>query len=92
MSDIHDLIVDELFQQKSLAALIYLMDCGRELEFTVAGAECFISRSNSARKVSLWVDKEEHAFDRIDLLISHAEIGGKPFWEVWKSASLTTLF
>lgn len=92
MKDIHDLIADELFQQKSLAALIWLIDCGRELEFTADGAECFISRSNSARNVSLWVNKEEQAFDRIDLLICHAVINGKPFLEVWERTELTTLF
>ena len=30
--NVHDLIVTELFEEKSLAALIFLIDCGRELE------------------------------------------------------------
>ena len=43
--DIHDLIVNELFNKKSIAALIFLIDCGRELEFKMNGKEYFISFS-----------------------------------------------
>lgn len=32
--DIHDYIADELFRIKSVAACIYLLERGRELEFT----------------------------------------------------------
>jgi len=92
MKDIHDLIADELLQQKSLAALIYLMDCGRELEFTVAGTKCFISRSNSSRKVSLWVNKDEQAFEHMESLINASTIKGMPFLEAWPCAVLPTLF
>ena len=41
--DVHDLIVNEMFEHKSLAALIFLIDCGRELEFKVNGEEYFLS-------------------------------------------------
>ena len=32
---VHDLIVNELFDKKSLAALIFLIDFGRELELNM---------------------------------------------------------
>ena len=40
---LHDFIVKEFECTKSLSALIYLIDRGRELEFSIHGAEYFIS-------------------------------------------------
>ena len=40
--DLYDLIIHELEVKKSLAALIYLIERGRELEFTVNGMEYFL--------------------------------------------------
>lgn len=56
------------------------------------GAECFISKSNSRLYASLWVDKEQQAFERVDDLIENATIKGHPFLEAWPNAELTTLF
>ena len=53
---LYEQIERELLDEKSLAALIWLIDRGRELEFSANGVACFISRSGSARYVSLWVD------------------------------------
>lgn len=39
--DIHDTIVKELFDYKSVSAFIYLIDHGRELDFTYNKKECF---------------------------------------------------
>lgn len=92
MNDVHDYIVKELFEKKSVAALIYLVDCGRELEFTVDDAKCFISKSNSKRYVSLWGNQAEQAFDHPDILAEQATIGQDDFLTAWAKATLDTLF
>ena len=51
---LHDLIVKEFEQTKSLSALIYLIEHGREIEFLFEGRKYFLSHSNSQKKVSLW--------------------------------------
>lgn len=89
---IHDLIVDELFDKHSIAALIYTINVGRELEFTYKDTECFLAKSNSKRVVSLWVGKEEQAFESIELLISNATLGGEVFIKVWSEVKLICLF
>ena len=40
---LHDIIAEELTEKKSLAALIYLICHGRELEFEFEGKKYFIS-------------------------------------------------
>lgn len=44
---LHDIIAEELTDKKSLAALIYLICHGRELEFEIEGKEYFISCDKS---------------------------------------------
>ena len=56
---LHDLIVKEFEQTKSLSALIYLIEHGREIEFLFEGRKYFLSHSNSQKKVSVWSNKEE---------------------------------
>lgn len=58
---LHDIIVEELIVNKSLAALIYLICQGRELEFAVEGKVYFISCDKSKK------------FDRIGELIASTE-------------------
>lgn len=49
--ELHDRIVKELDRTKSLAALIWLVQQGREVEFTVEGKGYFFSRS---RVLTAW--------------------------------------
>ena len=49
----HDEMVTALLEEKSLAALVYLIDHGRELEFDSCGNTYFISRDKAAKYVSL---------------------------------------
>lgn len=90
--ELHDKICAELFEYKSLAALMFLIDCGRELEFMVYGKEYFLSKSNSKKYVSLWENSNEQSFDSVYELISYATIFDKPFINVWNDAELTNLF
>lgn len=71
---LHDLIVEEFEQTKSLSALIYLIEHGREIEFSFEGRRYFLSRSNSQKRVSLWSNQEEQSFDNIEQLIETAMI------------------
>ena len=89
---VHDLIVNELFEKRSLAALIFLIDCGRELEFKVNGNKCFISCDGSKKYVSLYVNKEEQSFDSVSELIANATIADMEFLVVWEQAELEYLF
>ncbi len=90
--ELYDKICEELLEQKSLAALVFLIEHGRELEFSVYGHDFFLSASNSEKHVSLWKKAEEQSFDSIYELISHATISGKTFIDAWNDAELTTLF
>ena len=90
--DIHDLIVNELFNKKSLAALIFLIDCGRELEFKMNGKEYFISCDSSKKYVSLWENKNEQCFDSVLELIKNATIENMCFYTVWEQAELVYLY
>ena len=87
----HDLIVTELFEKKSLAALIFLIDCGRELELDVNGNKCFIS-CDSSKCVSLYVNKKEQSFDSVCEMIEHATIANMSFIAAWEQAKLELLF
>lgn len=88
----HELFVNELFEKKSLAALIYLIDNGRELEFKAHGKECFISCSGSKKYVSIWESQEEQSFHSVYDLIKNATIEKVDFLEAWEQAELTYLF
>ena len=90
--DLHDLIADELFSNKSLGSLIYLINKGRELEFIYNGTEYFISRSESQSYVSLWCGKEEQCFASVEELIENSKIGQQKLKDVWMDVEFGTLF
>ena len=90
--ELHDLNTNELISQKSLSALIWLVNHGRELEFRIDNTVCFISRSNSAKNVSLWVNRSEQSFDSMEALIEKSSINQKPFLQIWDDAEIETLF
>ena len=88
---IHDLITSELFEKKSLAALIFLIDCGQELEFNVKGIKCFISCAYSKKYVSLYINEDEQSFDSVSELIANAIIEDMKFLEAWEQVELEYL-
>lgn len=92
MLELHDLIVDELFEKKSLSALIYLINNGRELEFKLFNKECFITCCNSKKYVSLWIEKNEQSFNSVEELIVNAVVNDEKFIALWKDTELETLF
>ena len=90
--DIHDYIADELFRIKSVAACIYLLERGRELEFTYNNKEYFMSGDGSAKSYSLWLGKEEQAFDSMEALLPEADIETKKLYQVWADIKLEMLY
>ena len=88
---LHGQIAGELFDKKALSALIWLVDHGHELEFRWQGRPGFISRSGSAKVVSIWLDKKEQAFDSTEALAQDALLGGKPFYQIWEDIELECL-
>lgn len=90
--DLYDLIIHELEIKKSLAALIYLIERGRELEFTVNGKEYFLSRDHAEKYVSLWNKHHEQSFNSIEELIENAIIEDRAFISVWNNVKIETIF
>ena len=90
--ELHDRIVAELEETRSLAALIWLVQRGREVEFTVEGRGWFLSRSRAERFVSLWDNQTEQSFDSVEELLENAAISGTPFLTAWKDARIETIF
>lgn len=89
---VHDLIVNELFDKKSLAALIFLIDFGRELELNMNEKKYFISRSGSNNYVSLWENQKEQSFESVLELIENATIENMCFLSVWEQMELEYLY
>lgn len=89
---LHDMISDELCDKKSIAALIWLISQGRELEASYQKITFFISSHNSTGRVSIWMDKQEQAFSSIEELIESAEINGNKLIDIWNDIHIDTLF
>ena len=89
---LHDKIVEELFQKKSLAALIWLVQNGRELEFCYKKEVYFLLRYETQAAVSIWHGKEEQAFENIETLLEQGLIAGKRFIDIWNEIECKILF
>jgi len=83
---------DDLINDKSLGALVYLLEKGREFEFTYKGILCFISRSETQREVSVWINKVEYPFDNFDTLAETKIFENKSLLEIWDEIEIETLF
>lgn len=90
--ELHDLITDELYKKKSLAAMMWLITQGRELEASYDGQSFFISCSGSSKNVSIWIEKEETPFETIEELVELGEIRGYRIIDVWDKIELGVLF
>lgn len=55
---LHDLIVKEFERTKSLSSLIYLIEHGREIEFSFEGRNFFLSCSHSQKMYLFGVIKK----------------------------------
>lgn len=90
--ELHDRIVEELDRTKSLSALIWLVERGRELEFSVGEKTYFLSRSRAEKYVSLWDSQREQSFDSAEELLENALVSELPFLTAWENARIETIF
>ena len=90
--NIHDHIQQEFLDSKSVAALVWLIERGRELEFTYQDETYFISCDKSARYVSLWCGENEQSFDTTEQLVEESILKGKQFLDAWVDSEIITLF
>ena len=90
--DQHEKMVLELFEHKSVEALIWLSEAGRELEFRALGRMCFMTCDGSAKCVSVWDGKNWQHYDSVIELTKRAIIAERPFAEAWNDAEIATLF
>ena len=88
----HDLMQNALFETKSLEALAFLINAGRELDFSYQGMNGFVSCSGSKKAVSVWTEGTEQSFAGLAELINKAIIAGKTFRSVWNEIEIKTLF
>ncbi len=89
---LHDLIADEFARTKSLSALIYLIERGREVQFSFRGKEYFISNDKSQKYVSLWEGQNEQSFDSVEALLEHAALANSALLSVWPEVQIGTVF
>ena len=89
---IQDIFVKELFDKHSMAALFYLIEAGRELEFEFKGESYFLSKDGSAKYCSLWKDDAEQAFVSVEEMLTNAAIADRYFYEVWNEIEISTLY
>ena len=90
--NVHDYIANEFTQNKSVSAFIWLINKGREIEFSYGGKQYFISKSKSCSYVSLWDKDYEQGFSSVEMLWERAEIGDIRLQQVWQSVIIDTLF
>lgn len=90
--NLHDLIVAEFERTKSLSALIYLIDNGRELEFSFCGKDYFISRDKAQKYVSLWDNQKEQSFDNMEELIENAVVSNSTLLSILPKIQIKTIF
>ena len=89
---LHDRIVNELVRTKSLAAFIYLLEKGREIEFSFHGETYFVSRSESQQYISLWNKRKEQSFETIEDLIERGLVSHSMLLSVWSEIQIETIF
>lgn len=81
-----------LMEEKSLDALKFLINHGREVEFSLNANVYFMSKDGSKKNVSIWKDEKEQAFDSFDKMIKNAQIEKKPFLSVWDKVDIEFIF
>lgn len=89
---LHDLIIAEFESTKSFSGLIYLIDNGRELEFSLYGKKYFISCDKSSKYVSIWENHNEQSFDSIEELIENAVVSNSKLLSIWPEIQIETIF
>jgi len=88
---LHDLIVAELINKRSIAALVFLIDAGRELEFSFGGTDFFISKDTKGHGIELAQGNHAEHFEDMHKLICCSTLVSVPFIDAWPNVSLNCL-
>ena len=91
MENLYELLLKEFWEKHSLAALLYLLDGGREINFTYKGYECGIFRDYG----KIYFDGkqiEEQTFSTAFDVLANAKIEGKLFCDIWEDIEIDALF
>ena len=88
----HDLATADLYERRSPEALAFLIEQGRELEFSFRGKAYFLSLFHAEKYVSLWCGDNQQSFDSMAELFARATLDGVPFSAAWQEAQLDYLF
>lgn len=88
----HDQAANALYDSKSPEALAFLIEQGRELEFSFREKAYFLSLFHAEKHVSLWCGDSQQSFDSMAELFAHAALDGVPFRTAWEDAQLDYLF
>lgn len=88
----HDQAAKALYESKSPEALTFLIEQGRELEFSFRGKAYFLSLFHTEKHVSLWCGGNQQSFDSMAELLAQGVLDGIPFRTAWEEAQLDYLF
>lgn len=88
----HALLEKALFEEKSLTALMALIEAGRELEFRHKNTQGFISCDGAQKTVSLWISGKEQSFTSMRALVEHAVLPEGRFASLFQEIEIETLF
>lgn len=88
----HDQAAKALYESKSQEALTFLIEQGRELEFSFQDKVYFLSLFHAEKYVSLWCGDEEQSFDSMAELLAQGVLDGMPFRTAWQEVRLDYLF
>ena len=89
---LHDKYEQDFFENRTISSLKYLIENGRELEFTINNHSCFISKYGSKQEFSLWIENKEQSFYSFDNLVEQAKIDGILFSKLISEIEIITLF
>lgn len=81
----HDAMTEALAEDKSLGALVWLVEHGREVEFRADGVLCFLSQTHGG--ISLWVGQVQRSFPSAEALIRDED-----FLALWNRAVVETIY
>lgn len=91
MRDLYEMITDELFNNKSIAALLFLLQGGRELTFKYNNEELSITRDGEKYYLNSSKDCIQ-TYDSAWQLLEDGKLGENKFLHVWKEIELITLY
>ncbi|OGO86089.1 MAG: hypothetical protein A2Y24_04415 [Clostridiales bacterium GWE2_32_10] len=92
MKELYDIIINELYEDKSISALLYLLEGGRELSFRYENEEFSVTRDKERFYLNSQDSKKSQIYVDAWQLIEKGQVHGKKFMDIWKDIELLTLY